>query len=77
MSRKEWAVPTVVCFYKSRDPWLCKKHTTVWRGTIKKADGITIVTNPRSPMLGETAFSVEETLSLEARTAGTSTRLLR
>jgi len=70
MNRKEWAVPTVIMILILAILVSCNEHTTGWRGTIKKVDGITIVTNPRSPMLGETAFSIEETLSIGSKAGG-------
>ncbi len=70
MNRKYWAVPIGIMLLILAILVSCKKHTTGWRGTINTVDGITVVTNPPSPMLGETALSIEETLSIGNKDGG-------
>ena len=42
----------------------CQKQKSEWKGTIEEEDGVTIVKNPKEPMYGEDAFSLEEELSI-------------
>jgi hypothetical protein len=70
MHTKKSAAPTVIMFSFLLIIISCKKQTTTWGGTIKEVDGVTIVMNPRGPMLGESAFSIEETLSIGNKDGG-------
>ena len=42
----------------------CSPQKAEWQGTIEKADGVTIVKNPKEPMRGPEVFSLEEELSI-------------
>ncbi|MGA2533526.1 MAG: 6-bladed beta-propeller [Candidatus Aminicenantales bacterium] len=42
----------------------CKKQKTVWAGTIKEVNGVTVVQNPKTPIFGKDACAVEEDLSI-------------
>ena len=42
----------------------CHRQKAEWKGTIEEVDGVTIVKNPKEPMCGEEAFSLEEELSI-------------
>jgi hypothetical protein len=41
----------------------CQKQET-WKGSIETKDGVSIVKNPKDPMYGEDAFSLEEELAI-------------
>jgi len=70
MPTTKWVAPTVAMFSFLLINMSCKKQTITWGGTIKEVDGVTIVMNPRVPMLGESAFSIEETLSIGSKDGG-------
>ena len=42
----------------------CSQQKTEWKGTIEEVDGVTVVKNPKEPMYGEDAISLEEELSI-------------
>jgi len=42
----------------------CGKQKSGWKGTIEEVDGVTIVKNPKEPVYGENAVSLEEELSV-------------
>jgi len=42
----------------------CGKQKSGWKGTIEEVDGVTIVKNPKEPVYGENAVSLEEELSI-------------
>ncbi|MDH5467279.1 MAG: 6-bladed beta-propeller [Candidatus Aminicenantes bacterium] len=42
----------------------CGQQKTEWKGTVEEENGITVVKNPKEPMYGEDAISLEEELSI-------------
>jgi hypothetical protein len=42
----------------------CRKQEAQWGGTIEVIGEMTVVKNPKEPMYGEEAFSLEEELSI-------------
>ncbi len=42
----------------------CQKQKAEWKGKIEEVDGVTVVKNPKEPMYGEEACSLEEELSI-------------
>lgn len=45
----------------------CEKQKTEWKGTIKEEGGITIVKNPKEPLLDEAPFDLIEDLTIRDR----------
>jgi hypothetical protein len=42
----------------------CGKQEAQWGGTVEVVGGVIVVKNPKEPMYGEEAFSLEEELSI-------------
>jgi hypothetical protein len=64
MKNRSFVFPTIVLL------WLVfifaspAQQKAMWKGTIEKIDGITVVKNPKEPMYGEGVFLIKEELSI-------------
>jgi hypothetical protein len=48
----------------------CREQKQVWKGTITVENGVTVVENPKEPMYGEDALSLEKELAIGESQAG-------